>query len=218
MEKEIKDERNEVCYSDSSDEENTKRQPSSAYMIFSREIRSELKKDNPGATFKEIGILTAKRWASLKDKDRYEELAKEDQRRWKKENKEDETSSTKEVDDEDSDSEIEEYKYTLVGSDVSGWSCVEAIDDEYDESFGPIISDMHEAKHFLGWWCTKHNHDRSNMRKYFEEWCEKYFDEDDDFTGDVDEWDYEKYGINTDYLEEDDIIEDDEESDKEENE
>jgi len=58
----------------------------SSFMIFSQEQRPLISKENPGATFSELGKLVGTKWKSLSedDKDKYVKLGQEEKERYKK--------------------------------------------------------------------------------------------------------------------------------------
>jgi len=56
-------------------------------MLFAKERREEIKKLNPEAKFGEIGKLLGEAWKGLEDKTKYEEMAKEDKKRYDNETK-----------------------------------------------------------------------------------------------------------------------------------
>lgn len=63
------------------------KRPSSAYILFSKEAREQIKIDTPDLTFGEIGKEIGARWKNVDadDKVRFEGLAKEDKGRYERE-------------------------------------------------------------------------------------------------------------------------------------
>jgi len=67
---------------------NAPKKPSSAFFMFSKKNRAQIKTDNPAATFGELGKLVGAAWGALdaEGKKEYQELAEEDKKRYEKEN------------------------------------------------------------------------------------------------------------------------------------
>ncbi|KAI1908902.1 Non-histone chromosomal protein 6 [Ophidiomyces ophidiicola] len=59
----------------------------SAYMFFANEQRENVREENPGITFGQVGKLLGERWKALSDKQRapYEEKAAADKKRYEDE-------------------------------------------------------------------------------------------------------------------------------------
>ncbi|KAG1468245.1 hypothetical protein G6F56_003947 [Rhizopus delemar] len=59
----------------------------SAYMYFSKEQRSVVKEENPGATFGKLGKLLGEKWKSLSEEEKkpYTDLAATDKKRYEDE-------------------------------------------------------------------------------------------------------------------------------------
>lgn len=59
----------------------------SAYMFFANENREDVRSDNPGITFGQIGKVLGERWKALSDEDRkpYGEKAEQDKKRYEAE-------------------------------------------------------------------------------------------------------------------------------------
>ncbi|KDD76594.1 hypothetical protein H632_c168p1 [Helicosporidium sp. ATCC 50920] len=59
----------------------------SAYFMYSNDVREQVKADNPGITFGEVGKKIGEQWAGLsaKEKEPYEKKAAEDKKRYEKE-------------------------------------------------------------------------------------------------------------------------------------
>lgn len=64
------------------------------------------------------------------------------------------------------------------------------------EVYGPVFNSEREVVHFIGFMLTKHNEKEWN--KIYNEWFEEYHDDNEEFTGDVKEWNYEKLSIDID--------------------
>mmetsp|Transcript_2046 Transcript_2046/g.3842 ORF Transcript_2046/g.3842 Transcript_2046/m.3842 type:complete len:143 (-) Transcript_2046:814-1242(-) len=58
-----------------------------AYLIYSNEVREQVKKENPKASFGELGKLIGEQWKSMSEKQKkpYEEKSKKDKERYAKE-------------------------------------------------------------------------------------------------------------------------------------
>ncbi|KMU85076.1 non-histone chromosomal protein 6 [Coccidioides immitis H538.4] len=59
----------------------------SAYMFFAKEQRENVREENPGISFGQVGKLLGERWKALSDKQRapYEEKAAADEKRYEDE-------------------------------------------------------------------------------------------------------------------------------------
>jgi tRNA U34 5-carboxymethylaminomethyl modifying enzyme MnmG/GidA len=89
-----------------------------AYMYFSQEYREQLKQDNPDMTFGEIGKALGEKWKviSADEKAKFEEMAKKDKERFKREmtdfkakqKSEEPEDDSDGMDDDDDDSEDDE--------------------------------------------------------------------------------------------------------------
>ncbi|ORZ05029.1 non-histone chromosomal protein 6 [Absidia repens] len=66
---------------------NTPKRGLSAYMFFSQANRTQVKTDNPDATFGQIGKLLGKKWSEMSDADKkpYVEKAEKDKARYEAE-------------------------------------------------------------------------------------------------------------------------------------
>ncbi|KAI0998310.1 hypothetical protein K3495_g9888 [Podosphaera aphanis] len=71
----------------------------SAYMFFANEQRDNVREENPGITFGQVGKVLGERWKALTDKQRtpYEAKAAEDKKRY-----EDEKANYNNVEEEES--------------------------------------------------------------------------------------------------------------------
>lgn len=56
----------------------------SAYMFFANDKRDQVRADNPGISFGQIGKLLGEKWKSMDatDREKYEKLAEEDKKRY----------------------------------------------------------------------------------------------------------------------------------------
>ncbi|GAB4821853.1 hypothetical protein N2152v2_008899 [Parachlorella kessleri] len=81
----------------------------SAFMFFSNAVRDDVKKENPGVTFGEVGKLIGERWKSLSDEEKkpYQDQAEKDKTRAKKERDayEGKQKAAKEVDEDEEGSD-----------------------------------------------------------------------------------------------------------------
>jgi HMG (high mobility group) box len=68
---------------------NAPKKGKSAYMIFASEKREEIKKENPDATFGELGKLLGQAWKDIteKEKEKYNKKAEKDKKRYDEEMK-----------------------------------------------------------------------------------------------------------------------------------
>ncbi|KAI9644921.1 Non-histone chromosomal protein 6 [Ciborinia camelliae] len=59
----------------------------SAYMFFANEQRDNVREENPGISFGQVGKVLGERWKALNEKQRgpYEELAAKDKKRYEEE-------------------------------------------------------------------------------------------------------------------------------------
>lgn len=66
---------------------NAPKKPRSSYLLYSTKVRSEVKEQNPSASFSEVAKLIGEKWKEISDaeKKKYEDLAKEDIDRYKRE-------------------------------------------------------------------------------------------------------------------------------------
>ncbi|KAL6778885.1 hypothetical protein ACKKBG_A04205 [Auxenochlorella protothecoides x Auxenochlorella symbiontica] len=66
---------------------NAPKRPLSAFFFYSNDIREQVKSDNPGIAFGEIGKKVGALWAALSEKDKapYEKKAEADKARYEKE-------------------------------------------------------------------------------------------------------------------------------------
>eukprot|EP00887_Chlorella_sp_A99_P002324 scaffold10.g2324.t1 len=66
---------------------NAPKRPQSAYFIFMNENREKIKKENPEATFGQIGKIAGEQWKALSDKEKepYTKKAEKDKERYEKE-------------------------------------------------------------------------------------------------------------------------------------
>lgn len=66
------------------------KKPSSAYMYFSQNMRSQVLEENPNITFGQIGKEIGRRWAELEDDDKieFEDKSEADKQRYKRESEE----------------------------------------------------------------------------------------------------------------------------------
>ncbi|EEP82562.1 nonhistone chromosomal protein 6A [Uncinocarpus reesii 1704] len=76
----------------------------SAYMFFANEQRENVREENPGISFGQVGKLLGERWKALSDKQRapYEEKAAADKKRY-----EDEKASYNQAPEEDEESALD---------------------------------------------------------------------------------------------------------------
>jgi len=60
------------------------KKPKTAYIFYSTEMRSQMKKENPNATFGEIAKILGANWKSMSDADKakYVKLAADDKKRY----------------------------------------------------------------------------------------------------------------------------------------
>ncbi|ORX57124.1 hypothetical protein BCR36DRAFT_271246, partial [Piromyces finnis] len=68
-------------------EDGAPKRPMISFMFFSQDKRAEVKRDNPDASFGEIGKIIGNLWknASPEEKKKYEKKALEDKERYKRE-------------------------------------------------------------------------------------------------------------------------------------
>lgn len=95
---------------------NAPKKPLSAYMLFAKETREKIKKENSDATFGEIGRKLGEAWRSVdkKNKDKFVKKAEKDKDRYKQEmvdyksTKEADEEAEAETDEEDEEAETDE--------------------------------------------------------------------------------------------------------------
>ena len=78
----------------------------------------------------------------------------------------------------------------MIGSRCTGWAMVSSTNGE---AFGPVFDTYSQIKHFIGFWLTKHLDDK--YCDAHQKWYDKYFNENEDFTGDPEEWKYEELSV-----------------------
>ncbi|ORX85896.1 high mobility group box, partial [Anaeromyces robustus] len=68
-------------------EEGAPKRPITSFMFFSQDKRAEVKRDNPDASFGELGKIIGNLWknASPEEKEKYEKKASEDKERYRRE-------------------------------------------------------------------------------------------------------------------------------------
>jgi HMG (high mobility group) box len=95
---------------------NAPKKPLTSFMLFSNEVRSQIKKENPDMTFGELGKKIGELFRALSNekKQKYEDMAKREKERYKKALMEYESGNKKAardddgVDDEDDDEDEDE--------------------------------------------------------------------------------------------------------------
>jgi len=99
-------------------DKNAPKRPETAYLLFSREVREEIKKKNPDATFGELAKKIAKKWRNTPDSEKkeyqatYEENKKKYEKALKAYNKKKEQESSSSSSSEEESSSSEESKST----------------------------------------------------------------------------------------------------------
>jgi len=106
---------------------------STAYIFFSKEMRTKLKKENQSLKFGELGKLIGEKWKDLDeaDKKKYYKLAEEDKQRWEKEKEEYKPPEEESNEEEGEEAEVKKPTKT---SKAAKQQEVEEEEEESDES------------------------------------------------------------------------------------
>ena len=59
--------------------------------------------------------------------------------------------------------------------------------------FGTVFETENEVKHFIGYWLTLF--EANEWSDVYDDWFKKYYDEDEEFIGSIDEWNYDELSV-----------------------
>lgn len=83
-EKKVKKAKTEKKKKSSKDDDGRPKKPSSAYFIWMKEAREQIKKDNPGIGVTDVAKRAGELWKEVKDKSKYEEMAAKEKKNYEK--------------------------------------------------------------------------------------------------------------------------------------